>query len=710
MDKMLVFEDGNLVRNITSNKYLWDGQFSVCKIDGPIVRYIQSLLVGTNSIMVIPRSDGNLFSYKDDRYFNDFDWSEIEFYINKAKELNKVFILGTVAQVEGIEESGINYLYIPQNDTFFEHGVSSFFTNIDWPYKSNELIWRGSCSGVGDNKSLRVRFVEHLYKNNSDIGLSNWWSEGKNISTELFKNRINYTELMKSKIHFILDGNGISSNMMWGFSTNSVPILISNMKCWFSEFVKENEHYISIKHDLSDLDEKLEWIKNNDDKSEQIAKNAFEFTKEFFSPQFQKTYLKTKIDTFVSNYRNTNKKNILTIFAGRKANLEILTKYLKKALDANIIHEVHLWNNTRNIDDENYIKTISNLKRTSSFNEGKYINITPVIKNNSFDLFIQATNDIHIKINDYEIVIGGWKNTKSVIRKNNNEIYSLNKENIISNYKQKYTFEVNNSYINVYINDIKVISCSIDKNICINNENILFKTGFGCSAIIDYLTTLNNNFYLMDTCEKSWKNYYQFYNKPEYTNDVILKCDDDIVFIDLNKLPNFIEFVRNNNNEIVFANTINNGVSAYYQQNKYKLIPTELMKLEYPNGGFCGTLWESGKKAELLHNYFINNYNKFLEFNYNLEVIPINTRFSINFFGIKGSNWHKIVNVYPDDEHHLTVSCVTQNGFKNVLYTDFYVSHLSFYKQIETGINIDDLLEKYNNLYLDFEKKQFKDL
>ena len=57
------------------------------------------------------------------------------------------------------------------------------------------------------------------------------------------------------------------------------------------------------------------------------------------------------------------------------------------------------------------------------------------------------------------------------------------------------------------------------------------------------------------------------------------------------------------------------------------------MSLEYPRDGLCGSLWESGKKAETLHNYFIKNYKNFLDYEYNNEIIPINTRFSINFFG-----------------------------------------------------------------------------
>jgi hypothetical protein len=169
--------------------------------------------------------------------------------------------------------------------------------------------------------------------------------------------------------------------------------------------------------------------------------------------------------------------------------------------------------------------------------------------------------------------------------------------------------------------------------------------------------------------------------------------------MDLNKLPKYIEFVKNNDYDLVFANTINNGVSAYFQQNKFNLIPKELMDLEYPHEGFCGSLWENGKKAENLHKYFIENYKKFLDYDYNNEIIDIKTRFSINFFAFKGKNWDKIKDCYGDDEYNLTVDYVKNRNFKNIFYTDFYVSHLSFYKQNETGINLNLLIESYHELY-----------
>lgn len=400
--------------------------------------------------------------------------------------------------------------------------------------------------------------------------------------------------------------------------------------------------------------------------------------------------------------------NIISVFAGRKPNIEILKKYLGKALELNIIDEVHFWNNTRNSYDEDYLKTISNLKRTSSANNGNYILISPTISNNSFELNVKATNDIHIKLTsletEYEIILGGWNNTKSVIRENNNEIFNLVQNNIADkNNYHNFKIIINNNILNISKNNTLLISQNIKNNFEI--KNVYFKTGHNSVGNLTYNTTQNKGFYFMDTCEKNWKNYYTYYNNDEFENDIIIKCDDDIVFIDLYKLPNFIDFIKNNDYDLVFANTINNGVSAYFQQNKYNLISKEIMDLEYPSGGLCGSLWESGEKAELLHNYFIKNYNKFLDYEYNNEIIPIYTRFSINFFGYKGNKWNKIKDCHIDDEYNLTVDYVNNREFKNILYSDFYVSHLSFYRQNQTGINLNKLIDNYNELYNAIKEK-----
>jgi hypothetical protein len=50
-----------------------------------------------------------------------------------------------------------------------------------------------------------------------------------------------------------------------------------------------------IKYDLSDLNEKIQWLIDNDNKAEEIARNAIKFTDIIFSSQFQKKYIEIEL-------------------------------------------------------------------------------------------------------------------------------------------------------------------------------------------------------------------------------------------------------------------------------------------------------------------------------------------------------------------------------------------------------------------------------
>jgi dTDP-4-amino-4,6-dideoxygalactose transaminase len=80
----------------------------------------------------------------------------------------------------------------------------------------------------------------------------------------------------------------------------------------------------------------------------------------------------------------------------------------------------------------------------------------------------------------------------------------------------------------------------------------------------------------MDPCQKRpWFNYYHHYASPEYKDDIIIKCDDDIVFMDLTKLQEFINyrkkifnFYKNNlkkiNDKIIITPYSNNNKPSYH--------------------------------------------------------------------------------------------------------------------------------------------------
>ena len=307
MSKCIVFEDGILRETLTENcKSLWDGLFSKVLKDGFLINFLQSCLP-KNTILVVPLSDGNIKStYKEGEFkglYNMAIWEEIEPYINEAREKDKIFMLGTLSQIN--EEHGINYIYLPLDDAFLEHGVRPFFQNIpEWSKRSSDLCWRGGCSG--GNIPIRAKFVDLLFEynkvNTKNVRLSRWWREGKNINEKYFANpscdRLHFSEFLKYKIFFIIDGAVISSSHMWGFASGAVPFLISNAKCWFSSFAVPFVHYIPIEYDLSNLIEQIEWVLENDEKASQIAQNALDFSSTYFSAEFQQKYLRDSINNF----------------------------------------------------------------------------------------------------------------------------------------------------------------------------------------------------------------------------------------------------------------------------------------------------------------------------------------------------------------------------------------------------------------------------
>ena len=62
------------------------------------------------------------------------------------------------------------------------------------------------------------------------------------------------------------------------------------------------------------------------------------------------------------------------------------------------------------------------------------------------------------------------------------------------------------------------------------------------------------------------------------------------------------------------------------------------------------------------------------------------------------------VHVPIDQVKHKNQSLLMAITTNNILYSDLYVSHLSFYKQNETGINLDKLIDNYNELYITIEE------
>ena len=266
----------------------WTGQFSNVVHDGAIAKWLLNYFQKENIkdvLLYIPCSDGDITS------------SSLESYMKDANSNNWTLIVGTVAQRF---QDFPKFIFLPQDDGIFEHGLMHYFpANIlpSWEQRKELVFWRGACSADYKRGELLRRdvvktLIDYPY---ADVKLIELWHEDKPIPSHYFAPKAPISIFLQYKYLLIIDGNGISSSHSWVFASGAVPIMITNNDFWFKKYLIPFENYIPVKYDLSDLIEQLEWCRANDDKAKQIAENARRFAETVFSSDFQKSYLVSEI-------------------------------------------------------------------------------------------------------------------------------------------------------------------------------------------------------------------------------------------------------------------------------------------------------------------------------------------------------------------------------------------------------------------------------
>lgn len=88
---------------------------------------------------------------------------------------------------------------------------------------------------------------------------------------------------LEYKFILCIEGNDVASNLKWVMSSNSLAVMPKpTYETWFMEgTLIPNYHYIEIKKDYSDLEEKLNYYINHTDKALEIIMNAHHYISQF---------------------------------------------------------------------------------------------------------------------------------------------------------------------------------------------------------------------------------------------------------------------------------------------------------------------------------------------------------------------------------------------------------------------------------------------
>ncbi|ANP75008.1 lipopolysaccharide A protein [Vibrio crassostreae 9CS106] len=146
---------------------------------------------------------------------------------------------------------------------------------IKFQDKKDKAVFRGAVT-----QPHRIRFMQDMFDHPLvDAGQSNSCTQ----NPEWKKPFMSIEEQLKNKFLICLEGNDVASNLKWAMSSNSI-VITPKMKyeTWFMEGMLEaGVHYVEVKDDWSDFDEKIKYYLNHPEKAEMIIKNAHEYVAQF---------------------------------------------------------------------------------------------------------------------------------------------------------------------------------------------------------------------------------------------------------------------------------------------------------------------------------------------------------------------------------------------------------------------------------------------
>lgn len=423
-------------------------------------------------------------------------------------------------------------------------------------------------------------------------------------------------------------------------------------------------------------------------------------------------------------------RTILVTFAGRRDRMQLLTRYVGAAIERGLIDEWHVWDFARNAEDSRWLAQRFPVVQATPNNSLEYYRSPRPLEvgeaQASLKIGVRATNDAHIGLRrlsgegpDYEIILGGWNNMASAVRKfdDRNALMDVAARDrhpapVLVRSTPGLLPEFGVANIEIEIGPSGLSARVAGEAVLQDLEpvgpgafEVLYRAGFGSNGdwrFEEFAAFPERRFVVGPELHfprdaMFYNRAYQYYNAnaAEYADAVLLKCDDDIVYFDLDRLEEFVSFRRSHEEYLlVSANVVNNGVCAYFQQAS-GVLPRDEGEFELPPGGLCGSLWSEGAKAERLHHLFLNRPARFI--GSSADPIAWTQRISINFVALLGKDLAYIPDIMADDEHDLCYGVRKRAKKLNCIYPRFVASHLSFWKQ-DADMRVDEILAGYDAL------------
>lgn len=141
--------------------------------------------------------------------------------------------------------------------------------------KRPEMVFRGECEG----KPERQRFLK-MWKDSPlcDIG-----DTSRSAPADTKKPRMTIAEQLRYRYVLCLEGNDVATSLMWVMASGCVPVMPRpTAETWLmhSEMIP-GTHYIEIKSDFTDVEEKLRYYNEHPEEARRIADASRDWLRQF---------------------------------------------------------------------------------------------------------------------------------------------------------------------------------------------------------------------------------------------------------------------------------------------------------------------------------------------------------------------------------------------------------------------------------------------
>ena len=411
-------------------------------------------------------------------------------------------------------------------------------------------------------------------------------------------------------------------------------------------------------------------------------------------------------------------KVILTCFAGRRRNMELLLMYADELHSRGLIDEMHIWDFSRNNKDSSWLEKNFQKSPFLSTREYEYRPTGMFLKEGEESrVLFRGSSNAHVLIGKSwaEVSLGAYGNSCSFLRDGmqgrnvsvrGGSVCDSRSWMSIGLLARGRSLEVRLDGELILQGDLKDPSFPME-----------IKVASWKGEEMDWRVESRQETNRKHPCARlfkvrdkgNWREYYQHYTSQLYPDSVIIKSDDDIVFIDLKSFEEFIRCrVEDKNSLLLFPGIVNNGVCARHQA-ETGIMPKNMGA--FKGEGSTDSLWRDGKLCQRMHRSFTEDNKGWIERARNTKgtiKVPIGERVSINFFAIRSDDLYVFKMLGNDDERDITMEVPRKIGRYNSIKLSTTVAHLSFYRQRETGLNEKETVSMYRRLACELLGKRWE--